>query len=530
MTDTNKDLEVAGTWTLQVASALPPLKTDGIVNVNGQVTIDGDTQPGGRSAGPKIIVNNADNSLQVESSNNVIRNLSFKGGGVIFLKKNGNLVENVWMGLTDDGQTIFLRTPSDPKRLAIGGGVYALSSDNNVIRNNVFMGAFARAVDIQGNNNVVTSNLIGTRADGTVPDVSEGNKCLASFDLDANSWYGGWGMQINGNNNLIQDNRLVGMHNLRSTNDTAPIAIEVFGTNQKIFSNTIGVDINGKEFGVCGQGILASGNGTQILDNRIVRSKTSFESASGGYLDTAILSSDSSPTFGRITVRRNYIKDGPGKVYDFGPGIPTALRNFYPNTVKQINGVNVTGGNGYNSPCPNCLVDVYSDDADGNQEALAYLGSANADASGNWSFTLSAPLPAGTVLRTMSTVQSGGVIGNLGAGTTTKMSAPAQPVTGISLTNVLTGQGQINTTYLFTYTTLPDYPALPITYTVETTDFAPLTFVATSSSYVSPIKWTTNGAKTIKITAVNEMGSSTQSYAVQIGAVERKVFIPLARR
>ncbi len=41
-----------------------------------------------------------DFSLEVESTDNVIRNLSIKGGGVIFLKENGNLVEKIWMGLT----------------------------------------------------------------------------------------------------------------------------------------------------------------------------------------------------------------------------------------------------------------------------------------------------------------------------------------------------------------------------------------------------------------------------------------------
>ena len=45
--DPNQDLEVSGTWTLPVAQALPVLKTDTIVNKNGQVTIDGD--PAGRA-------------------------------------------------------------------------------------------------------------------------------------------------------------------------------------------------------------------------------------------------------------------------------------------------------------------------------------------------------------------------------------------------------------------------------------------------------------------------------------------------
>ena len=64
-----------------------------IVDDGGQVTIDGNTQPGGRSDGPKIMVNtNRDNSifgrsLEVRTSNNTIRNLGFIGGGRSFCTK-----------------------------------------------------------------------------------------------------------------------------------------------------------------------------------------------------------------------------------------------------------------------------------------------------------------------------------------------------------------------------------------------------------------------------------------------------------
>jgi len=63
--DPNKDKEVVGTWTLPIAGALPPLKTDTILNKNGQVTIDGDTQSGGRTTGPKIIIDTNDNSFTI---------------------------------------------------------------------------------------------------------------------------------------------------------------------------------------------------------------------------------------------------------------------------------------------------------------------------------------------------------------------------------------------------------------------------------------------------------------------------------
>lgn len=45
--DPNANLEVNGTWTLPITAALPPLRTASILNINGQVTIDGATQPAG---------------------------------------------------------------------------------------------------------------------------------------------------------------------------------------------------------------------------------------------------------------------------------------------------------------------------------------------------------------------------------------------------------------------------------------------------------------------------------------------------
>jgi hypothetical protein len=182
--DPNKDLEVAGTWTLPIDAALPDL-------IGGQVTIDGATQPGGRTDGPPIILNTKDNSLTVNSEDNILRNLSIKGGGVIFLKGDRNTVEKIWMGLTDNGQAIHFRTPGNEQRMA-GGGIF-ITGNSNIIQDNVIAGAFAKAVDISSGfqNNTIQRNLIGTRADGTVPAVSALSQCARSFGYDPDNWYGG---------------------------------------------------------------------------------------------------------------------------------------------------------------------------------------------------------------------------------------------------------------------------------------------------------------------------------------------------
>ncbi len=427
--DPGANLEVSGTWTLAVDKALL-LKTPSIVDRNGRVTIDGATQPGGRTTGPKIIINTKDVSLEVDSENNVIRNLSLKGGGVIFLKRNGNTVDNVWMGLTDNGQQIAFRTPGDPKRMA-GGGIFILNtSNNNTITNNHIAGAFARAISIDGgDNNLVQSNFIGLRADGTVPSVPAPARCLRSLSLDPQNWYGGWGIDLSGTGNRILDNRIAGLHILQTANSTPPMAIEIFGSGHEVRGNIIGVDGAGFRAGVCGQGIKVSGSDTEIVENVIVGSRQGFEDDPM----TAILASDSSPTFGQITVRGNLVADGPGKIYAFGPLIPQALQAFKPARITKIENLKVTGSAGVGSPCPNCIIDFYTDDEDAIQEALNYLGSANADAQGNFVVTLASPLPPGTGLRLSSTTQSAGVIGSFGAGTTTAISELYTPVSAVPL-------------------------------------------------------------------------------------------------
>jgi len=539
--DPNANLEVAGTWTLPIngANALPPLKTDTIININGQVTIDGSTQPGGRALGPKIIIDTGDRSLEVESTNNVIRHLSFKGGGVIFLKEDNNLVEYVWMGLSDDGQSIAFRTPGQPVRMA-GGGIH-ISSNGNTVRNVTISGAYAKAIDIDGgSNNLIEDNLIGTRSDGTVPTIPVSIQCQRSLSIDPANWYGGWGIALSGSNNQIVNNRIAGLHILQSANDTPPIAIEALGNTHEISGNIIGVDKANKEVGVCGQGIKVAGNGTQILDNQIVRSRAGFEDDE----ESAILSSDSSPTFGSVTVRGNIVKDGPGKVYAFGPGIPEVLRVFKPAKVTSINGVTVQGGSGDASPCPNCIIDFYLDDGDTVAEALSHLGSVVANGSGNFTFTLPQTLAAGQGIRTMSTSQQSGVIAGKGAGTTTQTSilyTPVVPIASVTIGGPTTGM--TNTSYEFTIAVGPANVTLPLNYLISATGYQPQSIAnSTALALEGPYSWSTPGVKTIEVRVENAGGVMTRSHQITISAPtggtptpvppssSGKIFIPVVSR
>lgn len=524
--DPNKDQEVSGTWTLPIAATLPPLKTDTILDKNGQVTIDGDTQPGGRTTGPRIIIDTNDNSLEVESTNNLIRNLAFKGGGVIFLKEDGNTVERIWMGLSDDGQSVVFRTPANPLRMA-GGGIHIASNDN-IVQNNVISGAFARAIDIDGgDNNLITRNQIGTRADGTVPTVAESAQCLRSLNLDPQNWYGGWGIALSGSNNRIIQNRLAGLHIIQSQNDTPPMAIEIFGADHEVRSNIIGVDSANSRVGVCGQGIKVSGSGTQILNNVIVRSRTGFEDGE----PTAILASDTSPLFGQITVRGNLVESGPGKIYDFGPGIPAVLRTFNPAKFTGITGATITGASGDGSPCPGCLIDFYRDDGDEIAEALDHLGSIVADSNGDFTITLTQTLPSGVGVRTSSTTQAAGVIGTYGAGTTTKLSKLYMPMESVTITGPVVGT--IGMSYAFTITVNPAGATVPVDYAVGATDATTQTLTSSSRSILATYTWPTAGVKTLMVTVKNELGTVSATHQITLTSAASgasQLYLPIVRK
>jgi hypothetical protein len=292
-------------------------------------------------------------------------------------------------------------------------------SDRNIIRHNVITGAFARAINLgdTADDNEVSSNWIGTRVDGAVPDVNAALKCFRSTMYDAANWYGGWGLLVSGNRNKILNNRIAGLHQLQSANDTPPMALEIFGNDHIIQDNIIGVDAEGFECGTCGQGIKVAGMGTDILSNTIVGSRNGFENTRG-----AILLNDSSPLFNQVTVRQNIVKDGPAVAIEMGPAIPTTLKRFKPAQITGMVGLMVSGINGDASPCPSCAIDFYLDDLDSTQEALQYLGSAMADAAGNFVFMLSQALPAGHGIRTGSTTTADDVIGTYDTGTSTTLS------------------------------------------------------------------------------------------------------------
>ncbi len=539
ISDPNYEREAPDTWTIVVdKGALPPLKTQSSLDPLGQVTIDGATQPGGRATDPKIFWDLNDRSFEVESTQNVIRNLGFVNIGSIVLKEDGNLVEDNWMGLTGDGTAIYFRTPGDEKRLALTEGV-RISSNGNTVRRNTIVGASTKAINIDGgDNNIITQNQIGTRADGTVPAVAAQSECVASFNYNPQNWYGGWGIGLGGSNNTVTENRLAGMQNLRAPNDTAPMALEIFGRDHTIQNNIIGIDSDDPVddyTGVCGQGIKVSGQGTDILDNTIARSRTGFESSSGDLLDGAILYSDSSFNPGGITVRGNLVYQGPGDIYVFGPEVLQALRLFRPARITSIQGTTVKGSNGIDpkgveSNCPNCLIDFYLDGRDDRGDALAYAGSTVADANGNFTFELASPLVDTAGIRTSSTTQSADIIGNLAVSTTTKFSGLYTKIASLEIQGPITGTADTDTSFTFRITPLS--LAGPVTYTIDTTDFNRSVQTEDFTAATLKRRWTSDGEKIITVTADNGLVSITDTHTIQIGEVDtsKKIYLPFVTR
>jgi len=428
----NSSLQV---WEIELFHGFSP---DPFRYLKGQVTIDGSTQPGGRSNGPKVILIGPE-SVQLTGLNlgetqfeheNTIRGLGMQDFSPhININSDYNTVEDCWFGLSSDGTTLTsgdITAPEDGTAIAMSA-----TADHNVIRNNKMAGFFGASVAIRGEDNTFTGNWVGLRADGTVPIPHQFDK----HPCTGNTWAGGSGITVSGDGHQIggpnagDGNRFAGLYLDISEESEPPFAIQLGGTDDDnlIQNNIIGVDATDAEVGICGRGIKLSGGpeGTQVISNTIVETGLS-----------AILMNDSI-VIDRLngnTLWGNVIKretGWPGEQGDntfpeaaiaYGSGVPDALRNFTPAKVTDIAGVAVTGTSGAGSPCPYCTVELFLEDTDTVVEALESLVVATADGNGDWSAILPAPLLDGQALRTMSTVPDDWTITALYEGTTSNLS------------------------------------------------------------------------------------------------------------
>ena len=423
----NSELQI---WKIQF-SGISTIANATLRQLNGNIIIDGSTQPGGRPNGPKIILyapgtgqwdglKLGENATQ---GGNEIRGLGFQRFNThIYASSHGNIIENNWFGLSDNGTNIVLRGGGANDGTGNTGVSVLPNMNNNIVRHNVFTGLAGVAAAINGNDSTFANNYIGTIANGTVPD-KESDPTLVCLQWD---WLGGSGISMSGNRNIVENNVFAGLRINVVPPTTQADTIRMSGNEHSIRHNRIGLDALNNEIGVCGRGIYlqSSTKLNQITGNQIVEPGLSAISLN----DSPTVSTSDANTLRGNTIKRSTPWgqiDGnpePENAIQLGPGIHAGFRNFKPAQVTNIDGVTVQGTAGAGSPCPNCIVELFLDDLDGVTEALVSLALVTANAQGNWTATLSAPLPAGYGIRTTSTTAQNNTIPGMSAGTTTSLS------------------------------------------------------------------------------------------------------------
>jgi hypothetical protein len=416
-------------WKIQIYSTT---QTSIFRRLNGDITIDGGTQPGGRTTGPKIVIYGPGTGQKdglivgdvAGQNNHVIRGLGFQNLTThIYLNTDHNTIENNWFGLNDAGTAPLLRggnpqNGSGNAGIAFASGTAGGGADYNQVSHNYFLGLNGVAMAVRGTNNTIDNNFVGTRYDGQVTE-KQTDPSLICTPVD---WLGGSGISVADADNTIQNNTFAGIRIQVSQWSLQADAIRVSGQRQTVQNNRLGRDVDNTAIGVCGRGIYLSDGPKNLLiqNNQIIDASLSAISLNGILYDANTLRSN-------VVIKSGAWPqvDGSAKPEDaiqVNPSLPDPFENFMPARVTNIDGVTVQGTAGTSSPCPNCVIELFLDDANAVVEAKTSLAVVTANAQGNWTATLSAPLAAGQGIRTTSTTAQYNTIANMNAGTTTGLS------------------------------------------------------------------------------------------------------------
>jgi hypothetical protein len=395
--------------------------------LNGNITIDGSTQPGGRSNGPKIVLVGPGTGQHdgiklgenLAQGNNVIRGLAFQNFGEhLYVASGSNTVEDNWFGLSDDGTEPYLRDDEPEDGSGTSGVAVTAGANDNVIQGNWFLGLDGVAAAIRGDNNTFSNNFVGTTLDGTVP----GKLTNPQQSCTPADWLGGGGISLEGDDHTIEGNTFAGLRQEVFKITTQPDAIRVTGTGHLIQDNKIGQDGADSRIGVCGRGIFLSDGPkeVQVLDNLIIDPGLSAISLNGVLYDENTLT-------GNVIINKAAWPQVEGNpvaedAIQVGASMPDAFKAFYPAQVTDIDGTAVSGTAGAGSPCANCTVEIFLDDGDSVVETLQSLAVVTAGANGTWSANLPSELATGQGLRTLSTTAQFGQIPGMKAGTTSQLS------------------------------------------------------------------------------------------------------------
>jgi hypothetical protein len=385
--------------TISPTSALPI--------VTAALVIDAQTQPGW-TLNPIVELNGAsagsNGGLRFNVSGNVVRGLvinRFTGDGINIVG-GGSMVAGNWIGLNAAGTAASANTiwgiEVNSSGNTIGGSTAAA---RNVISGNGDNGVYVRS----GSNNVVQGNYVGTNAAGSAA-VANGTTGVMVHSSTSNNTIGGSGA---GQGNLISGNGGAGVR-LRSGSGGNTLRGNVIGLNaagSAALPNAIGIQIDaaGNNNPIGGTG---SGDGNVIAGNTGNGIAVWGSPASQG---NAILGNSihSNGAIG-IDLGTSAGTSGNGITANTGSktnGEPNLLMNHPVFTSARARGSQLTvagyiGTAAGQSAFAGSRVEVFiSDSTSANGSGRNLLGAVTADASGNFSGTVTMPynaLRAGSVL------------------------------------------------------------------------------------------------------------------------------------
>jgi hypothetical protein len=388
----------------------------------GGITIDARTQPGGRNDGPIVILlgpgNGSNDGMIIGADNSGLHDSNELIGFAfqnfrdhVVVNSSLNLLQENWFGLNDRGELPYLIEGNAQNGTGRRGILLREDVITNDIEANIFLGLIDAAAVLDGEDNFFIENFIGTDKNGAVP----GKQTDPAKICSGADWLGGSGIVVNGAEQLVANNILVGLR-LEVIAPMQPEAIRVYGEGHMIEDNAVGIDFNGSEVGVCGHAIVLNGPQTvNVTGNNIVNPRLS-----GLILDGFLYNAN---TLSGNLIRRDQPWPEAENAVKFGPQLPQSLRNFMPARVTGAFCTTISGTHGFESPCPNCDVEIFLDDRDNVVETLQSLAIVTADASGNWQATLPRPLTGREGLRLMSTIKTDQTISGLSSGTTSGLSA-----------------------------------------------------------------------------------------------------------
>jgi parallel beta-helix repeat protein len=414
-----------GIWKIQVYNTTKTVVLGRLAD--GKIIIDGTTQPGGRTTGPKIFIlgpgTGQKDGLVVGDvagdDYNELRGLAFQNfKSHVLINTNYNVIESNWFGLNDDGTAPHLRGNNPQDGSGNTGVVVSAGANHNTIRVNAFLGLDGVAAVLRDSANTFANNRIGLAADGR----AVGKQSDSSLVCTPVDWLGGGGIRVEGQNQIIENNVIAALRQEISGTSMQPEAITASGVGHIIRNNRIGLDATGATVGICGRGIylISAPKDMRVSNNTVVEPRLAAIS-----LNDALYNGN--------TLRGNIVTKispwpqvsgvaRPEDAIQLMPSLPDPLENFKPATVTAIHGTVVSGVAGESSPCPDCVIELFLDDRDSIKEALQSLAVVTANASGNWTATLPAALGPGQGVRTTSTTAQYNTIPGMNAGTTTGLS------------------------------------------------------------------------------------------------------------